>query len=312
MLKVYEHQRRSSVLRHPMLPCLSPYHTINLTAGCPNRCVYCYAQSYDFHPGWGSVIFFSNTLELLKKELPRKRKKPRLVYFSTASEPFLPVPPILEDLYRIMEILLEQNIFLLISTKCPIPDRFIKLFQRYPGRVHIQVGLTTVDDEVRCLLEPNAASVADRLDNLRRLVRGGVRAEARMDPLVPGLSDTLDSLLNLLEKMSEIKVKSAAASYLFMRRGIDGPKKLTLRDWSFYKMAKRLYTHKVTDYCGHGVIWIPDTEYRREKYKLLKEIAASHGVTINLCGCKNKDLTTECCHPRLPEPDDQNDQLSFV
>ncbi|MBN1903207.1 radical SAM protein [Candidatus Sumerlaeota bacterium] len=298
MMKILEYARKGPILRHPLLPCLSSYHTINLTNGCPNRCVYCYAQSYGHHPGWDKVVFYSNTLDLLKTELPRKRQTPRVVYFSTASEPFLPIPPILDQMFDIMRLLLDNGIYLLISTKCLIPDHFIKLFARFPGKVHVQVGMTTTDDAIRALIEPNAATVEERLGNLRRLVMNEVRAELRMDPLIPELTDSMDSFISLLEKLAETGAKNAVTSYLFMRYGIDAPKKLKLGEWSFYKMAKRLYTCRVTDYCGHGVIWIPDTEYRRRKYALLKEIAQANDITLHLCRCKNKDLTSECCHPQ--------------
>jgi DNA repair photolyase len=44
-------QRRAGVLTQPKLPCLAAYHALNLTAGCPNECHYCYAQTYAHHPG---------------------------------------------------------------------------------------------------------------------------------------------------------------------------------------------------------------------------------------------------------------------
>lgn len=311
MLKIHEYQRKGPILRHPLLPCLSRYHTINLTNGCPNRCIYCYAQSYGHHPGWEKIVFYSNTLELLRTELPRKRQIPGVVYFSTASEPFLPIAPILAQMHEIMNLLLDYNIFLLISTKCIIPDEFIKLFARFPGKVHVQVGMTTADDAIRRLLEPNAATVDERLGNLRRLVQNQIRTEMRMDPLIPELTDSMDSFISLLGKAAEAGVKNAVASYLFMRYGIDSPKKLKLGEWSFYKMAKKLYTCRVSDYCGHGVIWIPDTEYRRQKYALLKEIAQANDITLNLCHCKNKDLTKECCHPEdIGKPEES--QLSLL
>lgn len=297
MFRVIHRMRKGPILRHPLLPCLAPYHTINLTSGCPNRCAYCYAQSYGHHPGWGTVIFYGNTLELLEKELPRKRKKPVRVYFSTASEPFLPAPEILDQMFGIMKLLLGNGVQLLISTKCHIPDRFIELFSHYGKRVHVQVGLTTVDDNIRKLVEPRAANIDLRLDNLRRLVKAGAGAEARMDPLIPGLSDSLDSLMELMEALEECGVRDAAASFLFMRRGLDPMKELSFDGWNFRKMARKLYTHKVTNYCGHGVIWIPEQDYRKKKYQLLKDVAEAHRVRVHLCHCKNADITEECCHP---------------
>jgi len=187
-LKVVAWQRRAEALTRPKLPCLAEFRTVNLTAGCPNECRYCYAQSYAHHPGWGKVAFYANAKDKLKDELARwntNRQRrpqtggdraaspsaepfpesagepggPRLVYFSTASEPFVPAPGILDDLYEIMAALLEVGTALVVSTKGVVPERFVALFARYPGKVCVQVGITTLDDEARRLIEPRAASL---------------------------------------------------------------------------------------------------------------------------------------------------------
>ena len=62
-MRIIETQRKSAVLGHPLLPCMRRHYTVNLTAGCPNRCRYCYAQSMRHHPGWGSVLSYANSLE---------------------------------------------------------------------------------------------------------------------------------------------------------------------------------------------------------------------------------------------------------
>ena len=53
MAQVTDVERKSDVLKRPSLPCLSEYHTINLAAGCPYKCRYCYAQSFRSNPGQG-------------------------------------------------------------------------------------------------------------------------------------------------------------------------------------------------------------------------------------------------------------------
>lgn len=285
VVKVVAWQRRAEVLTRPKLPCLSAFHTINLSAGCPNECRYCYAQSYAHHR------------EKLVQELARLRRPPRLVYFSTTSEPFLPAPRVLDEMHAIMTTLLKTGAALLISTKGIIPERFIKLFSHNPGKVVVQVGITTVDENVRRLIEPRAASVPQRLDNLERLSAAGISAEARLDPLIPGLTDTDDNFEILIPALVDANVSEAVVSFLFLRWGIDFSKDLSLDDWSARKM-RRLYTHKVTDYCGGGTIWLPEANYRAERFKALESIGTDNGLTIKLCRCKNSDLSqAQCCHP---------------
>lgn len=313
-LKLVAWQRRAEVLTRPQLPCMGGYHTINLSAGCPNECRYCYAQSYAFHPGWGTVAFYANAKDKLKKELARPRPKPRKVYFSTASEPFLPVPPLLRDLREIMAMLLACGVELVISTKGVIPDTFVDLFARHPGQVLLQVGITTTRDEVRRVIEPGAATASQRLDNLARLTGAGVDAEARIDPLVPGLTDTDANLEMLLSTLAQIGTRQAVVSFLFLRWGIKFPSELAWGDWSVRQMRRR-YTLKVTDYCGGGTIWLPPLEYRGERLDRMHTIAETHGVAIKICRCKNSDLPgAECCHPvppRIDEPEDESQLTLF-
>jgi len=300
MAEIIHAERKSNVLGRPALPCLSTYHTINLTAGCPYECRYCYAQSFRSYPGRGKVKFYANTFELLRRELPRKRKKPELVYFSTSCEPFMPYEHILNSLYGVMKLLLEHSVFLLISTKSRIPENFLRLFARYTGMVHVQVGLTTTDDRVRKLLEPNAATVKERLASLRALMKHGVRVEARMDPLIPELTDTETSFVSLCKEISRCGIKQATASYLFLRRTNYGRMAVSHKGWSFNEISKRLYTHKIEEYCGGGTIRIPTPDYRRKKYDELMRIARDHEIKLSLCRCKNPDITTDSCHPRPP------------
>jgi len=296
-LKVVAWQRRAEVLTRPKLPCLAAFHTINLSAGCPNECRYCYAQSYAHYPGWGTVAYYANAKERLQEELARLRQQPRLVYFSTASEPFLPAPRVLDDMNEIMAILLESGAALLISTKGVVPDRFIELFACFPGKVLVQVGITTLDDGARQVIEPRAATVSQRLDNLARLHTAGVGVEARMDPLVPGLTDTNDSFRALLPALARAGVRQAVVSFLFLRWGINFPNDLASGDWSA-RALRRLYTHKVTDYCGGGTIWLSEATYRGERLIALESIVRDTGIVVKLCHCKNTDLPeAQCCHP---------------
>ena len=77
-------------------------------------------------------------------------------------------------------------------------------------------------------------------------------------------------------------------------------------------MARRIYTHRIDGYCGGGSIRIPAPDYRRERYRLLEGIAEDQGIRPVLCGCKNPDLTTDCCHRRRTERPGAGAQQSLL
>jgi len=297
MAQLINVERKSDPLTRPALACLSHYHTINLTAGCPYECRYCYARSFRSNPGAGKVHFYANTLELLKKQLPNKRKKPELVYLSTACEPFSPFPEVSKALYGVAKMLLEHGVSLLISTKSNPPNAFLDLFSRYKEYVHIQIGLTTVNDEIRSILEPYAANVDARLQALRNCLDKGLHVQVRCDPLIPQLTDTPDSFEKLCQNISQCGVSEAAGSYLFLRRGNLQSMNVSYGDWSFQKMLHNIYSCNINNYCGNSEIRIASCDYRKSSFFALHKVASTYGIALLFCRCKNPDLTSECCHP---------------
>jgi DNA repair photolyase len=301
MPDLVETQRKTSVLKHPTLPCLSRDYTMNLLSGCPYECRYCYTQSFRSHPGWGKIVYYVNTFDLLVKQLPRMRTRPRRVYFSTACEPFMSHDLILEQLYKIMQFLLEHSVSLLISTKSLIPSPFVDLFKQHSHQVHVQVGLTTVDDSIRRIIEPKAPTILERLENLAQLHHAGISQEVRADPLIPELTDTDENVEELFKRVSEQGTRHIVTSYLFLRHALGRPlATLQYRSFSFADMARRLFTETITNYCGNNAIRVVRSDYRTAKYRHFDETARRYGLSLRLCRCKNPNVTDQCCHPQLP------------
>ena len=73
------------------------------------------------HPGEGRVALYTNTLAKLREEVRRKRKKPATVYFSPSSDPFQPVPEVLDMTHDVFQFLLESGIGVTFGTKGRIP-----------------------------------------------------------------------------------------------------------------------------------------------------------------------------------------------
>jgi DNA repair photolyase len=263
--------------------------TINITEGCAHGCSYCYTQGYSSYPGAGRIVLFENTPELVQAELRRKRVRPRRVYFSPSSDAFQPVPEVLEITYQTMSILLEWGIEVAFLTKGTVGDRFLALFAESPARVLAQVGITTLDEGLWQAFEPCTAAPAARLRNIEGLLRIGVATKARLDPLIPDLTDTDGNLSMLLAELARRGVRNIAASYLFLRpafaprmseqlrqlsRSADSP-----ASWSWRRLAEGV---------GGGLMIGPDS--RQQRFDRLRALAANHGIEVHVCACKNPDL----------------------
>ncbi len=297
MVTVIHAERRSPVLTPSSLACLSHIPTINLTAGCSIGCVYCYTLGYSSNPGEGKIVLYGNTLEKLKSELSRKRTKPTAVFFSPSSDLFQPVPEVLDLSYRVLEFLLLEGIGVTFLTKGQIPDKTMSLLLRHADKVRAEIGIITLNEDVACMFEPDAASPKARLEQMAKLVAGGVPTEARLDPILPGLTDTPAALSRLFSALRKAGVKRAAASTLFLRpgileslkRGVSNEKVLE-ELLGFYKDARRLAIRAERS----SVTALPHVK-RQEIFERVRSVASEHGIGLAVCACKNPDLARGTC-----------------
>ena len=296
--RVTYEQRRSAVLSSSELPCLSDVVTVNITRGCAHGCVYCYTRGYSNYPGEGRVIVYSNLVEKIQSELARKRKPVTRVYFSPSCDPFQPLQPVLDTTYGAMELLLKRGISVAVLTKGAIPEQFLKLFAAKPHLVHVQIGMTTLDERVSTTIEPAAATPGTRVGNIERLVQSGVRTMVRLDPLIPFLTDTDAGLSPLLDRVALAGAEAIALNYLFLRAALRGKLMLGLRDVMASEAELRDLFSRGTDlamYRGRHRIRALPADYRKVNYTRITRLAGSHGLRSHLCGCKNPDLTSERC-----------------
>jgi DNA repair photolyase len=237
MTQVIAIERKSAVLTPSSLACLAHVPTVNLTAGCAHECRYCYARGYLTHPGEGKIRFYTNTLDKLREELRRKRKKPTTVYFSPSSDPFQPVPEVLNMAYDVFRFLLESEIGVAFVTKGLIPERHRKLLAAHAPLVQGRIGLITLDPGTTAALEPGAATPEVRLAQAAELIGAGVPVEARLDPILPGVTDGADCLHPLCAALARIGVRRIAASVLFLRPAVIGSLRRHVKDQVMLKRA---------------------------------------------------------------------------
>ena len=298
MVSVIRAKRRSAVLTPSGLACLSVMPTINLTAGCLHDCTYCYIRGYRNYPGESRIVLYEDTLDRIKRELGRMETKPTAVYFSPSSDLFQPAPEVLELSHAVLEFLFDQGIGVAFLTKGRIPDETLELLTSHADLVRAQIGLITTDERISQAFEPHAASPRVRLDQLGALIAGGIAAEARLDPLLPTVTDDPAALDCHFAALAGVGVKRAAAGVLFLRpaiaywlrRNISDPKVLgPLLD------AFRADEQAVMRGAVYPIQNLP-VEARRKIFDLVETAARAHGIELNICACKNADITGGTCN----------------
>lgn len=296
MLTLVGVDRKSDIFTPSSLVCIKDMPAINLTSGCAHGCVYCYARGYSTYPGDNRMIFYKNTLEKLRKELATKRKIPKAVYFSPSSDLFQPVLQVKELGYSVLEFLLSWNIGVAFLTKGIIPDKTMNLLLTHADIVRAQIGIITADERIRSIFEPHAASTEKRLQQMKRLVAGGISVEARLMPILPGITDTSESLNRLFQSIAEAGVKKAAVSTLFLRLGIKNSLKRLVPDRKLVDNLLDFYrsSGRVSVLASHSSVVPLPRMIREIIYSRVGKIADKYSISISICGCMNPDMRGTC------------------
>lgn len=315
MPQIIHAERRSAVLTPSSLACLKHTPTINLTAGCAHECRYCYARGYQTHPGEGKVRFYTNTLSKLKNELRRKRKRPTTVYFSPSSDPFQPIPEVLEMVYDVFQFLFESEIGVAFVTKGRIPAKHRRLLAAHAPLVQGRIGLITLDAEVAAAFEPHTAPPTARLSQMAELIGAGVSIEARLDPILPSLTDGVDCLDALCGSLAHVGVRTIAASVLFLRPAVVGALRQHIKDNAILKQLLDSFVDRepLTIHASNSQVSALPAPLRLKILERAKTIASRHGLTALVCACKNPDISANSCHisGRWPPTPQSGDQLGL-
>ncbi|MEM2902078.1 MAG: radical SAM protein [Candidatus Bathyarchaeia archaeon] len=177
-------------------------YALNPYIGCQHGCRYCYAPSTlrIWDRSWGSFVDVKeNLLEALKTDL--KEVKPGIVGLGTVTDPYQPVEQKLRLTRGCLELLSEARLHVSIQTKSDLVVRDLPLMD--PGTVDIGFTITTMDDRLASLLEPNAPRPGARREGLMKAFEKGFKTWIFYGPIIPMVNDdrkTMIEIVNLAEK----------------------------------------------------------------------------------------------------------------
>ena len=210
-------------------------YAINPYVGCQHGCTYCYARfmrRFTVHKElWGEFVDVKiNAPDLLRKEI--HAKPPGRIWISGVCDSYQPIEKEYELTRKCLEILVGCGWPITIQTKSPLVLRDIDLLRR-SADIEVGLSVTTADDDIRTLFEPNAPSIKERGKALGALHHEGIRTFAMIAPMLPGaeglaahLSGKVDYVL--ADRMNyhygdwvyrKYRLEEAMSYYFFLCRG---------------------------------------------------------------------------------------------
>lgn len=188
---------------------LSAQNGMNLYRGCTHGCIYCDSRSkcYQFTHDFEDIEVKQNAPELLEKALRSKRKK-CMIGTGAMCDPYMHCEEQLQLTRKCLEIIEHYEFGLAIQTKSDRILRDLDILKSINKKAKcvVQMTLTTYDEKLCKILEPNVCTTKDRVKALQIFRDHGIPTIVWLSPILPFINDTEENIEGIMNYCIEAKV----------------------------------------------------------------------------------------------------------
>lgn len=237
---IYDESR--TVVNKVPSPDVGMMYSLNPYQGCEHGCIYCYARNS--HEYWGysagldfesRIVVKKNAPALLKKFFENKNWVPAPISLSGNTDCYQPIERKMRITRKLLEICLEYRNPVGVLTKNALVLRDLDVLQELNklNLVSVFSSITSLDEDLRKVMEPRTASYKSRLKVVETLSKVGIPTGIMNAPLIPGLNDT--HMHDVLKAASEAGAKRAGYTVVRLNGAIGG----VFRDWLYKAFPDR-------------------------------------------------------------------------
>jgi DNA repair photolyase len=196
--------------------------SINPYRGCEHGCIYCYARPshayMDLSPGidFETRIFYkSAAAKLLEAELGAPGYVPKAITIGANTDPYQPLERDLKVTRSVLEVLERTRHPVSLITKGTLILRDLDLLRSLAvdHLVQVFVSITSLDPELKRIMEPRTASPQARLRVVRELSAAGIPTGVMLAPMIPMINDSeLEHIIEAIATAGAIQ-----AAYVLLR-----------------------------------------------------------------------------------------------
>lgn len=254
---------------------LSPSNGMNLYRGCSHGCIYCDSRSkcYQMNHDFEDIEVKENALELLEAALRRKRKR-CMIGTGAMTDPYLPLEKKLGYTRKTLLLIEKYGFGVALQTKSDLVLRDLDILRQINEKTKavVQMTLTTADEKLCRIIEPNVSTTNERFEALKALRDAGIPTVVWLCPVLPFINDTEENIRTILGMCVEAGVRGV----LCFGMG------LTLREGNreyFYRQLDihfpRLKERYIREY---GNNYMVDSPRSTELMRLFHRICEENGI----------------------------------
>lgn len=215
---------------------LSAKNGMNIYRGCLHGCIYCDSRSlcYQMKHKFEDIEVKANAVELLENALRRKRNK-CMIGTGAMSDPYMPIEEKLGNMRKCLEVIERYGFGVTMITKSTKVLRDLDLLKKIneKSKCVVQMTLTTYDEDLCRIVEPNVETTYERFRALEILRDNGIPTVVWLCPILPFINDTEENIRGILDYCVRAKVNGI----------INFDMGVTLRDGNREYFYKKLDEH---------------------------------------------------------------------
>ncbi|RYZ17092.1 MAG: PA0069 family radical SAM protein, partial [Chitinophagaceae bacterium] len=286
-------------------PDVGMLYSMNPYQGCEHGCIYCYARNSFEYLGFSAGLDFEskihvkqNAAQLLRQFLQHPKWTCVPLSLSGNTDCYQPAERRFRLTRSLLEVCLEFNQPVGIITKNAGVLRDADLLQQLAERrlVSVIMTITSLEEDLRRVLEPRTTTGAQRLRTIEALSKIGVQTGVMLGPMIPGLNE--QEMPAILKAASEAGATFSA--YTFIR--LNGAVKLLFHDWLYKNFPDR--ADKVWHFIesAHGGR-VNDSEFGRRmrgEGNIAQLVADQYKAYTRKYGFHHERLGLDCTQFRRP------------
>ena len=261
---------------------LSSENGMNIYRGCTHGCIYCDSRSkcYGMTHAFEDIEVKANAPELLEKALRSKRKK-CMIGTGAMCDPYMHCEEELGLTRSCLEIIDRYEYGAAIQTKSNRILRDLDLLKSINEKAKcvVQMTLTTYDESLCKVLEPNVSTTKERVEALKIFRDNGIPTIVWLSPILPFINDTRENIEGILNYCIEAKVYGIICFEMgvTLREG-DREYFYSALDRHF-KGMKEKYQHR------YGYAYNLPSDNSRELMKIFRDTCRENGIIYEVDKC---------------------------
>ena len=258
---------------------LSAHNGMNIYRGCTHGCIYCDSRSrcYQIDHAFEDIEVKQNAPQLLEQALRSKRKR-CMIGTGAMCDPYMHCEEELKLTRRCLELIDEYGFGLAIQTKSDRILRDLDLLKsiNQKSKCVVQITLTTYDEELCKILEPNVCTTKRRVEVLNILKENGIPTVVWLDPILPFINDTQENIEGLLDDCVEADVYGIICfgMGLTLREGN--------REYFYAALDRRFPGMRARYHQKYGYAYEVQSDKNKELMAIFYKTCREHGIMCDV------------------------------